>query len=191
MVGSDDAEAISILLSRVRAGDEAAFEQLWKHYYAKLVSLAGKAVSSGPGGVVDADDAAQSALASFYAGVMRGRYPNLHDRTGLWKLLLTITLCKARASARKARHRRKLLVKYFENGVDHIEPSPAFAAELADQFGHLMSCLPDVLVRQVAVAKLEGYSNEEIARQVGKSIPTVERKLRLIRQLWDSHVNHA
>jgi DNA-directed RNA polymerase specialized sigma24 family protein len=32
--------------------------------------------------------------------------------------------------------------------------------------------------------KLEGYSNDEIARAISRSLPTVERRLRVIREIW-------
>ena len=38
-------------------------------------------------------------------------------------------------------------------------------------------------LRQVAVWKLEGYTNAEIAERQGCSLPTVERRLALIRRL--------
>jgi hypothetical protein len=36
----------------------------------------------------------------------------------------------------------------------------------------------------VALAKLENYTNEEIARWLNRSLATVQRKLGLIRKLW-------
>ena len=39
-------------------------------------------------------------------------------------------------------------------------------------------------LKQVALLKLEGYQNAEVAVRLGCSLPTVERKLRLIRRLW-------
>jgi DNA-directed RNA polymerase specialized sigma24 family protein len=32
--------------------------------------------------------------------------------------------------------------------------------------------------------KLEGYTNREIAEKLGRSRPTIERRLRLIREIW-------
>ena len=37
---------------------------------------------------------------------------------------------------------------------------------------------------QKSQAKLEGYTNDEIAGQLGCSVRTVERRLRLIRKKW-------
>jgi hypothetical protein len=33
---------------------------------------------------------------------------------------------------------------------------------------------------------MEGHTNEEVAAKLGRSLPTVERKLRLIRKLWEN-----
>lgn len=39
-------------------------------------------------------------------------------------------------------------------------------------------------LRQIAVWKMEGFTNEEIGAKMGRSRATVERKLVLIRALW-------
>ena len=38
--------------------------------------------------------------------------------------------------------------------------------------------------RAIAIAKMEGYTNEEIARRLGVSVRSVVRKLGLIRKAW-------
>ncbi len=56
--------------------------------------------------------------------------------------------------------------------------------------GENLSRLFDVLApvqRQVAQGKLEGRENAEIARQLGCSQRTVERKLQVIRRIWDEN----
>jgi DNA-directed RNA polymerase specialized sigma24 family protein len=40
-------------------------------------------------------------------------------------------------------------------------------------------------LRAVAVAKMEGYSNAEIAERLGVAERTVARRLALIRKLWE------
>jgi DNA-directed RNA polymerase specialized sigma24 family protein len=44
--------------------------------------------------------------------------------------------------------------------------------------------LGDDTLRQVALLKLEGYENAEIAARLNCALRTVERKLNLIRALW-------
>ena len=55
-------------------------------------------------------------------------------------------------------------------------------------FRRLLGLLGDTELRSVAVWKMEGWTNEEIAQQIGRSLPTVERKLRMIRGLWEKEV---
>ena len=43
-------------------------------------------------------------------------------------------------------------------------------------------------LRSIAVRKLEGYSAQEIATELGASTRTVERKLRLIRAIWEEEM---
>jgi IS30 family transposase len=57
---------------------------------------------------------------------------------------------------------------------------------MAEGFDHVLRVLGDDQLRQIAVWKLEGYSNAEIAAKLGRSDATVERKLKLIRELWEA-----
>jgi len=45
----------------------------------------------------------------------------------------------------------------------------------------------DPVQRQVALGKLEGLENAKIARAIGCSQRTVERKLQVIRRIWDEN----
>ena len=53
---------------------------------------------------------------------------------------------------------------------------------MRETVGRLFSSLGVGPLRDLAVAKLEGYSNAELARRFGCSERTVERRLRLIRE---------
>ena len=64
------------------------------------------------------------------------------------------------------------------------EPTPEFAAMVADEYRRLFGSLADESQRVVALLKLEGYSNEEIARRLDCGLRTVERKLEVIRKRW-------
>jgi DNA-directed RNA polymerase specialized sigma24 family protein len=64
------------------------------------------------------------------------------------------------------------------------EPTPAFAAEVAEECRRLLALLGDDELRQIAVWKMEGYTNEQIAGRHGCSLAKVERRLRVIRKSW-------
>jgi DNA-directed RNA polymerase specialized sigma24 family protein len=100
------------------------------------------------------------------------------SRAHLWALLACITARRAIDAARRAACRPTLA-----DGFDALpgrEPPPEFTAAVAD----LLEALPTDELRRLAVAKLEGRTNEEIARGLGRSVSTIERKLQVIRAVW-------
>ena len=64
------------------------------------------------------------------------------------------------------------------------EPTPEFAAMMTDECRQLFGSLSDESLRVVALLKLEGHSNEEIAKSLDCGLRTVERKLEVIRKRW-------
>ena len=52
----------------------------------------------------------------------------------------------------------------------------------------LLEKLGDPQLRQVAVAKMEGFSNQEIAQRLDCALRTVERRLKLIRDEWKEEI---
>ena len=72
-------------------------------------------------------------------------------------------------------------------GIDQAgdDLSPELAAMMAEECHRLFDRLtPDL--QALALAKMEGSSNEEIARRLGCSVRTVERRLHLVRTMWQS-----
>jgi len=66
------------------------------------------------------------------------------------------------------------------------EPTPQFAAEVAEECQALFEKLDDPLLRDIARWKMEGFSNEDIAAKLGRTVRTIERKLSLIRDCWST-----
>jgi DNA-directed RNA polymerase specialized sigma24 family protein len=183
-------------LTRLRTGDRAAVQALWERYFRRMVGLAHGMLRARPRRVADEEDAALSAFASFCRGAEQGRFPALRDRHSLWSLLIVITARKVRrqvvyegalkrGGARLAEDTSPAAsAPGEETPLEQIvsgEPTPEFAAELADQWQHLLDSLGDEQLRRVAVWKMEGYTNDEIAALLGRSPRSVERKLRVIR----------
>jgi hypothetical protein len=68
------------------------------------------------------------------------------------------------------------------------EPTPEFAAQISDNLQHLLNVLDgtgDSDLRRIAILKMDGYSNQDIAESVGCVRRSVERKLHLIAGLWE------
>jgi RNA polymerase sigma factor (sigma-70 family) len=191
--------SVTALLERLQGGDQEAVRLLWQRYYPRLVGLARKKLQNTPRLCADEEDAALSAFESFCRRAEQGQFPDLKDRDGLWALLVILTARKA-ADLVKHHHRDKrgggkvqdesaLRVAVGDSGragLDGLEgddPTPEEAALLAEEVETLLKQLCDPALRQVAVCKLEGYTNAEIAGRLGCSDPTVRRRLAIIRRL--------
>ena len=64
------------------------------------------------------------------------------------------------------------------------EPTPEFAAMVTEEYRRLFGSLGDESLQVVALLRLEGYSNEDIAASLDCGLRTVERKLDVIRKRW-------
>ncbi len=182
--------SVSRLLGGLRNGDGEAVRQLWQRYFQPLVRLARTRLTAGGGRSADAEDVALEAfftlcrqLADPRAGQ---RFPELHNRSHLWKLLACFTVREAFDLAKKETRRRAVVADETALGGEGFapfagrEPPPEFAAAVAD----LLEYLPSDLLRAVAVGRMEGRTNPDIARRLGCALSTVERKLQVIRLLW-------
>jgi DNA-directed RNA polymerase specialized sigma24 family protein len=190
-------------IGQVQGGDPAAAQKLWERYFRRLVGLARKKLLDAPRQAADEEDVALSAFASFCRNAAHGHFPQLADRNNLWHLLVTITARKTlhlrRDQGRQKRGGGSVLNAsqapgasarpnaVFETVLDR-QPSPADAALVAEECRRLLACLGDEGLRAVALSKLEGDTDEEIARKLGCVRLTVQRKLRLIREIWAKEI---
>ena len=176
------------------AGDPVAAQKLWEGYFGRLVGLARHKLRALPRTSADEEDVALSAFNSFCQGAGQGRFPRLNDRDDLWQVLLLITQRKAidlmQHEGREKRDWRRVEPPNAERppfvDIAGREPDPAFAAQVAEQCQRLLGALPDEGLRALAVRKMEGCTNEEIAALLTCSLATVERRLRLIRKEWEA-----
>jgi len=187
-----DSGSITFWLRKLTEGDRSAVEHLWHVYFARLVGLSRKRLETS-GMSSDAEDVVLSAFKSFCLRAEKGQFPDLADRHGLWETLVLLTTRKmanhVKHELRQKRDRRRLVPQADNDrpilaDVIGKEPEPALAAEIVETFRQLMDCLENDEFRIVAQGKLEGYTNEEIASHINKSLPTVERRLKAIRDRW-------
>lgn len=193
--------SVSNWIAALKDGDSAAAQPLWERYYRQLIGLARRKLGATTRQVADEEDVVQNAFHSFFRALGQGRFPQLDDRDSLWRLLVVITANKALKQLTHA-HRQKrgggtvtgsMGINPFGDEdeaalvqVVGTEPTPDFAAQVAEEYRRLLDLLGDETLQQVAVLKMEGSGNEEIADKLGCSRRTVARKLEAIRVLWSS-----
>jgi DNA-directed RNA polymerase specialized sigma24 family protein len=192
-------DSVSVWIEELKAGEETAATKLWGHFYSRLIALARRKLRDLPRRAADEEDVVVSAMETFFRRVQEGEFPRLHDRNDLWHLLVKITERKALNQVRDLKRQKRGggLVRgdsAFLNvqassagaGLDQVagpEPTPEFAAAMSESLSRLLELLDNDL-RQIALLKLQGCTNQEIAANVDHSVPTVERRLRLIRAAW-------
>ena len=190
--------SVTRLIGMLKQGDRVASQQLWEAYFGRLVGLARARLKNTVLRVADEEDVALSAFDSFFRRAERGQFPQLHDRDDLWQLLFVLTVRKAinlvHYQGRKSRGggRVQSLQDLEALGADQIlgtEPSPELAAQMTEECQRLLAKLGDETLRAVALWKMEGYTNIEIAAKLGCVEQTVERKLRAVRQVWSNEVS--
>jgi DNA-directed RNA polymerase specialized sigma24 family protein len=188
-----DPGSVTHWLRQLPTGDSAAAQQLWERYYQRLVGLARKRLQGAGVLAADEEDVALSAFDSFFRNAQDGRFPQLVDRDNLWQLLVTITARKTCHLLRDARRQKRGGDRErVDADLDRVvgrEPSPVFAAQVVEEFQRLLDHLDDDLLRAVAVGKMEGYTNDELAARLDLAPRTIERKLRIIRGIWEKRAS--
>jgi DNA-directed RNA polymerase specialized sigma24 family protein len=189
-------------LAQLKEGDSAGAQALWERYFPRMVALARKRLHGARRREADEEDVALSAFDTFCRGAVQGRFPQLADRDDLWRVLVVLTARKALdLLTRQGRLKHgggKLTGESaldtgasgawgIEQVVGH-EPTPAFAAQVAEEYRRLLDRLGDDELRAIAVGKMEGYTNEQLAERLGCALATVERRLRVIRKSWERDV---
>ena len=173
--------------------DPASVRRIWDRYYAPMVRLARTRLYGVSPGIADGDDVGAEAFQSFLRVVAAPEREPLSNRSDLWHLLATLTRRKAIDCRRRAAAARRgggaVTVTDPEpvSGAPAREPDPSSAAESADAVRELVELLPDdeLCLRHIVALKLAGYSNGEVGAACGCSERTVERRLGLVRALWE------
>lgn len=191
--------SVTRLLDGLHLGNPEAVEQLWQRYFHRLVGLARKRLDAAPRRVADEEDIALSAFKSFCLNAEKGHFPELLDRDGLWRLLMTITLRKAGQLLRHENRQKRgggLAPKTGEDSAPPVieellsqEPSPEAVTAATEEYDRLLAMLGSEELRQVAVRRMEGYSVEEIAQELNCVPRSVKRRLNLIRKVWLQEVD--
>lgn len=172
------------------AGDPAIEEEFWRTYAGPLHRVADRQLSQQLKRRVDPEDVVQSACRTFFRRVRQGEF-EIQDRSDLWRLLLTITLNKARMQARyhgracRGMDREQALVEEPAGKQGSPLEDALAAIDFAD---FLESILKHLSGEQQAILQrtLDGQTQDEIAEAVGCSQRTVRRMQTKIRESLQS-----
>lgn len=193
---------VAVLLARLQSGDQDVVPELWERYFHRLQGLARKQLLHAYTGEADGEDIALSAIRTFCRRIEQGEYAELSGEGELWDLLATITRNKAsKLRRRHSQAKRDWKKTIHDHGSEVDTESPLLAglvskeldpqerAEATDGFLHLLEVLQSDDLREVALLKLEGLKNSEIMDLQAVALSTVERRLALIRGIWQKELD--
>jgi RNA polymerase sigma factor (sigma-70 family) len=178
---SEDVERWQRWIQGLRDGDRATAQEFWDQYGPPLRRIAEGRLAENLRRRVSPEDVVQSACRTFFRRAGAGEF-HLADSEELWRLLCAITLTKVREQARHhGRLKRGMDQEVHAEagaGFDQVAPgpTPAEAAEFADQFAQLLASM-DEEERQMIDLKLQECTHEEVAQRLGCSERTVRRIL--------------
>jgi RNA polymerase sigma factor (sigma-70 family) len=197
--------SVTGLIHLLRAEDKSvrdmAASLIWQRYFRDLLELARKNLDRRVRRRADEEDVVLSMFHSFCARQGRGEY-DLANRDDLWRLLVKITLRKAWNEVRD--HRRHCRDVAREQTIsddrddtsspgwalelmDAATPSPEEAVALNEALERRLQSLETDELRQLALWRLEGYTNREISDKLDCTERSIERKLKRIRSKWTSY----
>lgn len=194
-----DSGSVSQLLDHLRQGNHSAAEGLWRHYFDRMSARARQHLV-GERAVSDEEDAAISAFDTFCRHVADGQFEKIANRNELWGLLVVLTRRKVTQHRRhEKRQKRGGGIRHQRIGVTSDRSSDTIGWSEVERRGatstfqdgldlqcqELLETLDDESLQRVAVLRLEGYSNREIAGQLKVALRSVERKLHRIRAIWE------
>ena len=186
--------SVTTWMHALASGNDEVAQNLWERYFGRMVELARAKLRAGVRRAADEEDVALSAFASFCKAATEHRFPRLANRDDLWQVLVVLTARKALDQRKhdmrkkRAESATKALDDAALDSIVGTDPDPAFAALVADEFRVLLAKLDDEQLRHIALRKLEGWTNDDIAAELKCTVRTVGRRLALIRDLWEGTV---
>ena len=191
--------SVTRLLPGLKAGERDAVREVWERYFQPLVRVAADRMNPARCRAIGPEDLAQEVLLELCeiltAPDADDRFPRLTSRAHLWRLLVCFAARAAFDHNTKESRRASVLAggsALGEAGFDAFatrEPAPEFAvavAEFLEQLADEKNPEQAEKLQTIAILKMQGYEHAEIAGRLGCSVKTVERKVGLIRQIWEA-----
>jgi RNA polymerase sigma-70 factor (ECF subfamily) len=184
------------LIRRLRSGDDEAAREVFDRYAARLLLLSRRRIGQRMNSRVDPEDVVQSVFRTFFARVKNDQF-DIAAKDDLFKLLVRITAHKTLrqiAHHRAAKRDPKQETPQGDDGHEMLmqvmadEPTPESIVTFMDQLEHFLSQLaPED--RQILELRLQGFSTEEIAKQLGSYDRKIRRVLERIRGVAEDEHN--
>jgi RNA polymerase sigma-70 factor (ECF subfamily) len=174
------------LLSRLRVGDEQAYEILVRQYSGRMLAVALRFLSSAD----DSADAVQEAFCSAFQAIDRFEGTSALS-TWLHRIVVNVCLMKLRSRRRRPTISIDELLPTFDQTGHHANPvvpwneQPCNRMEFAETRNQVRACidlLPDDHRTVLLLRDIEELDTEQTAAMLGISVGAVKTRLHRARQ---------
>jgi DNA-directed RNA polymerase specialized sigma24 family protein len=199
---ADDDSQLMRWFRDLEAGDSAAAHQLWNTLAQRIERFAARQMTPGERKVANEEDITIRVFKSVMLRAERGEFQQVQNYSELWGLLLTITKRKVLNHLRNHRRQKRGGGRVLGEGdlqrddsdsssqdfglanVPDSISDPQLEVLTMESIDGLLKSLGDPDLQHIVVLKFAGHSNEQISKEIKRSIATVERKLKMIRTIW-------
>ena len=194
----DGTHSVTRWIEQLKQDDRGAAEEVWRRYFQRLLPIARAKLKAMPHRTIDEEDILVSVFDRFFEAAKDARFSRLHDRDDLWQILLMLTERKVADQYRKTLAQKRgggnIVPESALPQMDFAqlreladqEPGPEFVTAFNENLARAITRLTDEKIREVALMRLDGHTNREIADRLDISLSSVERKLRVIREVWEA-----
>ncbi|MFY9256245.1 MAG: ECF-type sigma factor [Fuerstiella sp.] len=195
----DEDGSVSRIIRRMKSGDPEGADFLWQRFFARLTYLVRERMGSQLRVMSDEEDVALQSLSEMFRGLMNGQYPSLDNREAFWRLLVTVASRNVMDEISQERRMKRgagrvVNESSFTSSTDgsntlfeqiaSSEQAPDVQLMITERCTELLESLGDKQLQAIAVMKTAGSSNSEVAKNLGLSLRSVERRLSDIRARW-------
>jgi ECF sigma factor len=194
----NDADSVMRDLQDLRAGSQSATGRIVLRYWERLQGLVRPRVRwfGRPAISVDEEDVANAALNSVVKRLGQGKYPDIVDHDGLWRMLATFAIRKAGRLVKKWQGHPSVESLSATNGFLDPSRSPSSRVATAEASDRLISAITgyqpsksgrpssEQLIR-LAQLLSDGHDIPEIARRLEVARCTVYRWIELVRKIGE------
>lgn len=170
---SQEASDVSLLVEQAQAGDQSAFERLYRLHVGRVNALCRRML----GDPRWAEDVVQDAFVR--AWLMLGGFRG-ESSFGSWLYRLTVNVILLELRATKRRRSRVMMwddLSLFDDNRTSTAPEGAIDLERA------VALLPEQARMVFVLHEIEGYQHDEIAEMLGTAVGTSKAQLHRARQL--------
>jgi RNA polymerase sigma-70 factor (ECF subfamily) len=156
------------LVRRVRLGDEGAFEQIFRTYYARLVSFARTGI--------DSQDLAEETVQEVFLHIWMRRESWVVERSLAAYMFRAVRnrISNARRSLRLETSYNADIARETDGGLDVSGDGRLHEAEIEAALAKALALLPDRARQVFLLSRRQHLTYAEIAEVIGISVKTVE-----------------